>query len=191
MVKPEMQKVIPRFLWEDPEGQAMAKALEAGLAMFCEALKNGVEQTTDVEKMPERRLDEMAWELNAVYDYNASVEQKRKWIRAAALLQHSYGTVSAIHRYLDGYFDSVSVFEDKNNPFHFSVFVSGDTSQRNMTWAAQAVEQVKNLRSVLDGIHILSEATILISGQAQRMPIRWAAAGESYSGEIPDNTDPV
>ena len=76
-------QIFPRFILEDTDGFAMCKALEAGLNYFLDKCNEGLKLVLDVDSMPEWRLDEMAWELNCLYDFQADVDIKREWIRNA------------------------------------------------------------------------------------------------------------
>ena len=70
-------QIFPRFILEDTDGFAMCKALEAGLNYFLDKCNEGLKLVLDVDSMPEWRLDEMAWELNCLYDFQADVDIKR------------------------------------------------------------------------------------------------------------------
>ena len=108
----DIAHLFPRFLLNDKNGYAMAKAIERAMQIFCEKLQTGVDTVLDIEKMPEWRLDEMAWEMACLYDYEADVESKRAWIRDAVPIFASFGTVEALYNVLAGYFDAVEVEEN-------------------------------------------------------------------------------
>ena len=92
MMQFDLRRILPRFLLEDKNGYAMAKAIEAGLVKFLSAAKDGLDTLSNVEIMPEWRLDELAWEYNIVYDYDAEIDTKREWIRDAIALTRQIGT---------------------------------------------------------------------------------------------------
>ena len=102
----DFSRLFPRFLLNDKNGYAMAKAIEAGLNYFLEKCQDGLDCVQNVEKMPEWRLDEMAWEYNILYDYAAPVATKRIWIANAIEYYAKYGTAAAITKYLEGVFGS-------------------------------------------------------------------------------------
>lgn len=146
-------KKIPRFILQDKNGFAIAKAIEAGMQIMNDTIKHGVDCINDYDRMPEWRLDELAWEYNAPYDYDADVETKRRWIREAESLYSLYGTPNAIYQFLAGYFDSVKLEEAKDyngDPFHFRLEFNGLWTRENIAWATNAVQTVQNVRSVLD-----------------------------------------
>ena len=87
-----IERLVPRFLLYDKNGHALAKAIEKCFQLASEAAQRGLDILKDPYKMPEWRLDEMALELNCLYDFNADVEQKRYWITNATKLYQVYGT---------------------------------------------------------------------------------------------------
>jgi P2-related tail formation protein len=155
MIKFRIEELVPRFLLKDKNGYALSKAIERALQIMCDKVKEGLDIILDVEKMPEWRLDEMAWELGVLYDYTAEVKEKRRWIREALPMFAAYGTPQAIYDYLLGVFDTVKVEENweyGGEPFRFRVIVGGDYTQEKEAWSLKAIEQTKNVRSVLDAL---------------------------------------
>ena len=155
MIDFDIRDIFPRFILEDKNGFAMAKAIEAGMKYFLERVQGGLDCIQDVEKMPEWRLDELAWEYNILYDYDADVEIKRSWIRNARDFYAKYGTAEGIVQYLRAAFDSASVeewWQYGGDPYHFRVNTTGEWSVENDAWARKSIAAVKNVRSVLDAI---------------------------------------
>lgn len=149
----QIEELAPKFLLADRNGYALAKAIEKGLTAMCAVVQNGLDTVLDTNKMPEWRLDEMAWELGILYDYGAALEEKRRWIREATPMFAAYGTPQAIYDYLLGVFEMVVVQESWEYgaaPFTFRVLVSGEYTAANEAWALKAIQQTKNARSVLD-----------------------------------------
>lgn len=149
-------RLVPKFIMEDRNGCALAKATEKALEILCETAQTGVDTVLDVEKMPEWRLDEMAWELGCLYDYTAVIEDKRKWIRNATPLYALRGTPQAIYDYIPSSFDIImeEAWQYDGDPFHFRITVFSEWSAQKETWLHKAVEQAKNARSVLDDIAV-------------------------------------
>ena len=148
-------QIFPRFILEDKDGFAMCKALEAGMKYFLEKCQDGLNLILDVDEMPEWRLDELAWEYNILYDYDADVEIKRKWIANAMKFYSIYGTPAGIVQYLKAAFDNASIeewTEYGGDPYHFRVNTTGEWSVENDAWARKSIAAVKNVRSVLDAI---------------------------------------
>ena len=147
--------LLPHFILHDKNGYAMAKAIEAGMKDFLEVAQIGLDTWNNVAKMPEWRLDELAWEYNILYDYGADIETKRNWIANAIQFYSLYGTPAGVAQYLRAAFSSVDVeeaWEYGGDPFHFRVVVTGEWSTENDEWANKAIDATKNVRSVLDNI---------------------------------------
>lgn len=162
----DITRLFPHFLLRDRNGYALARAIEAAMQYMRERIETGLAILTDPDQMPEWRLDEMAWEKNCLYDYHGTIDQKRYWIRAADRLNRDWGLPQAIYNYLEGYFDTVQVEENweyGGDPYHFRVFVTGQTGMESLRWAQKAIERVKNVRSTLDSVTIGSTAGIVLS----------------------------
>lgn len=168
MIDFTIHQLFPDFILADKNGYAMAKAIERALQIMCSTIQTGVDNLQDIDKMPEWRLDEMAWELGCLYDHNANIETKRRWIKDATPLYSALGTPQAIYNFIEGFFDQVE-FEEHwqyaGDPFHFRVTVSGEWNDANEAWLRRAIEASKNVRSVLDDIALGSGTTIIVSGE--------------------------
>ena len=152
ITKVNIFQIFPRFILQDTDGFALCKALETGLNYFLDRCNEGLALIQDIDQMPEWRLDEMAWELNCLYDYKADAEIKREWIRNAAKSYKIHGTAEGIRQYLKIYFGESSVdeyFEFGGEPGQFNVSVTGLRSDENEKWIRAAVEKAKNVRSEL------------------------------------------
>ena len=168
MIDFTIHQLFPDFILADKNGYAMAKAIERALQIMCSTIQTGVDNLQDIDKMPEWRLDEMAWELGCLYDHNANIETKRRWIKDATPLYSALGTPQAIYNFIEGFFDQVELEEHwqyAGDPFHFRVTVSGEWNDANEAWLRRAIEASKNVRSVLDDIALGSGTTIIVSGE--------------------------
>lgn len=168
MIHVDISQLIPEFLMNDHNGAALAKAIEKGMQLFCQTLQNGIDAVLCIDKMAEWRLDEMAWELGCLYDFDADIENKRAWIRDAVPLYASLGTQKAVYLYLSGYFNAVEVEENWQygaDAYHFRVTVSGEWTDKKELWAKHAIERTKNVRSVLDDLAIGSSVPIYLTGE--------------------------
>ena len=155
MFKFDIKEWIPQFIYNDRNGYALAKAIETGMQVMNNAISDGIKCMSDYDSMPEWRLDEMAWETNCLYDYDANIEIKRLWIKKALPLYRLYGTPSAIEQYVGSYFDAVELqefWEYYGEPYHFRVTVEGSWTPERETWLKKAISYAKNVRSVLDTI---------------------------------------
>jgi len=163
-----IERLVPRFLLGDKNGWALAKAIERAFQIVAEAAQTGIDIIQDPQKMPEWRLDELAGELNCLYDYNGTIEQKRYWITNATYLYTVYGTPQAIYNFLEGFFQTVQVEENweyGGDPFHFRVTVSGGSyDAAKIAWAQKAISIVKNTRSVLDAVIVDNSSELVLRG---------------------------
>ena len=165
----DIRTLFPRFLLADRNGYAMAKALEAGLKMFLDVVQTGLDTLNDVDRMPEWRLDEMAWETQCLYDYDAGIEQKREWIRNAMPYYRLYGTPQGIQEYLNGFFENAKLEEAAEyggDAFHFRVTIPGTMGGEEVEEAERACLTIKNVRSVLDDIDYVLEGTATVHAGA-------------------------
>lgn len=166
----EAKDWVPQFILDDKNGYAIAKAIEAAMQYLNTTILQSVDQFTEVEDMPEWRLDELAWETNCLYDYNVDVETKRRWIINAIPYYRLYGTPKAIYNYIGSYFDSVEVEENwiyNGEPYHFRVIVDGEWNPANEAWARRAIDKAKNVRSVLDALAIGCRSYIGIMAEGE------------------------
>ena len=157
----EINKLVPQFIYNDKNGYALAKAIEAGLQELNDGIRQGVDIMNDIDEMPEWRLDEMAWELNCLYDYKGAIESKREWIRTAQSLYRLLGTPRSILNYIEGIFDEVTIEENwlyNGSPYHFRIMFNGEWNPASYSLVSDAVARAKNVRSVLDGVSLISEA---------------------------------
>lgn len=187
---------VPKFILRDRNGYAIAKAIEAGMRIMNDTIARGVAYVTDYDEMPEWRLDELAWEYGCVYDFNAPVKAKRRWIKNAAPMYRLYGTRQAICFYIGGYFDGVEVEENwqyGGEPYHFRVTADGAWTEENVEWVKRAIAKTKNVRSVLDGLRSggRCEAGIQVEAAAE-VRFQFPTPGpEKWAGQRPWPTVPA
>lgn len=165
-------EVFPKFILGDKNGMAIAKAIGAGMNYFLEKCNDGLNCFQDVDEMPEWRLDELAWEYNILYDYNAVVAFKREWVRNAYTNTRIHGTPEGIVQYLDVYFEESHItewFEGGLAAGKFDVVVRGILTDENERWLRASVEKAKNVRSVLNDV-------VFISGETEMDTTYMAAA---------------
>ncbi|MDO4620044.1 MAG: phage tail protein [Lachnospiraceae bacterium] len=190
MFEYDYKQHVPRFILNDKNGYALARAIAAGLQKLNDIIEEGVFCVIDSGSMPEWRLDEMAWETNCIYDYSASVETKRKLIEKALPLYRLYGTPQAIYEYFSSYYDSVQILENWDyggEPYHFKILVENEKFQNAETWNVDAIKKTKNVRSVLDGFLIGYSANLKVSASGEVLArIEYPLTGTGYrAGELP------
>lgn len=151
----EMTQLFPKYILNDHNGYALAMAFRAGLKYFLEKSQEGLDILKNVDKMPEWRLNELAWEYNCLYDYEADISVKREWIRNAYRAYKIHGTPEGVRQYLKIYFGESSIDELFNTPdgaFLFDVNVTGIRTEKSEEWIRKAVKKAKNVRSGMRNI---------------------------------------
>ncbi len=162
-----LSQFIPRFIQKDRNGAAMVAAINAGLQLFTQSVEYIEVLQTDPANMPEWALDEIAWaSATPWYDFTADVETKRGWVQYADAVRACVGTRGAIKRLLLGMYDQCKIeeyWEYGAELHHFRVAVRGEYSALKTRWAVNAINAVKPLRSVLDGLSLAAETSIAVS----------------------------
>ena len=157
MITFSIKQLFPAFILADPNGYALARAIEAGMKYFLDRCQEGLEILTDADNMPEWRCDELAWEYNVTwYDSSATLEEKRQTIRDARDIYARLGTPDAVLKAFNGVYGAGQVqewWEYDGEPGHFRIFtVSESVMTEDYERFVRIVNAVKNVRSVLDGI---------------------------------------
>ncbi len=108
-----------------------------------------------IDKLSESVLDVLAGDFNVEwYDYEGTLEEKRKTIQECISIHRYKGTKYAVETALKSVYSSARVkewFEYGGEPYHFVVVIydsSNDTVKRNRILAK--VKYYKNLRSTLE-----------------------------------------
>lgn len=140
------------------------KGYTAALAEQIQKLAHEVENVLiygRLDEVPEEVLDILAWSFNVDwYDAEADVETKRQAVKNVLILARIKGTPAAVQRVAEIYLGDAEVeewFDYAGQPYHFRIVTNN--AEANSTKAAQlirAIDSVKNLRSKLDSVMILS-----------------------------------
>ncbi len=144
---------VPKFILNDKNGYAVAKAIEAAMQIFNDTLLLGVSILTDAETMPEWRLDEIGWEYGLPFDYTTTPEVKRKWVQNAYMQSRLYGTKTGVESFLKAIFEGVEVkewFDYSGDPYHFRVALDGEYTNDNLSRVIGAVNEMRSVRSTFD-----------------------------------------
>lgn len=190
----DVTRHVPRFILNDKNGYAVAKAIEAAVQIMNDTIKQGVDCVLDCDAMPEWRLDEMAWETNCLYDYKADIATKREWIKNAIPLYRLFGTPQAVYQYIGSFFSDVELEENwqyGGEPYHFRVTVGGEWTPENEAWARKAIDTAKNVRSVLDSLRIGSKCHVgmIATGEVLARFSYPLTGAENWAGRWPqENT---
>ncbi len=191
MFRFETEKWTPQYILNDKSGYALAKAIEAAMNYLNDHILAGVRCATNYDYMPEWRLDELAWETNCLFDYDAPIEVKRQWIKSAYPMYRLYGTPAAIYQYIGRYFDNVDVeewWEYGAEPYHFRLTVEGAWTAKNKDWIRKAVSVTKNARSVLDSLRIGTKCFLALAADGKvRGRFQYPVTGaENWAGRWPN-----
>lgn len=173
MFKIDIKKLVPQFILDDKNGYALAKAIEAGAQMMNDIVGQGVKCVTDYDTMPEWRLDELAWETNCLYNYQADIEEKRRWIREAIPWYKSYGTPEAVKKLVKAILGDGDVkewFEYGGKPYSFKIVAYPTISFENGIdgYFLKMLQKAKNVRSCMDGIDIHNAVDIKLHTGAKQ-----------------------
>lgn len=191
MFRFEAEKWTPKYILNDKNGYALAKAIEAAMNYLNDHVLAGVRCATDYDYMPEWRLDELARELNCLFDYDAPIEVKRQWIKSAYPMYRLYGTPAALYQYIGSYFDGIEVeewWEYGAEPYHFRLTADGEWTPENEAWAHKALCVAKNARSVLDGLRIGTKSYLAFAADGEvRSQFHYSMTGtENWAGRWPN-----
>ena len=157
MINFRIEDMVPGFLLADRNGYAMAKALEALMGMVCEAAEKGLKLISDVDSMPEWRLDEVAWEYDmAWYDYKANLQDKREQVKGLRKYYEILGTPDAVKQAIEDAFGAGTLkewFEYGGTPGRFRVTTTGeDVEITNLKKFLAILQEVKPLHTALDSV---------------------------------------
>lgn len=171
MITFSIKQLFPAFILADPNGYALARAIEAGMKYFMDRCLEGLEILNDADKMPEWRLDELAWEYNVTwYDSTATLEEKRQTIKDARDIYARLGTPDAVLKAVYGVFGSGRIeewWQYEGQPGHFRVYTTDESAmQENYTKFMRIINAAKNVRSVMDGVYFVGA-----SGTAELWPM--------------------
>lgn len=107
-----MQQLLPKFILNDEEGQALADAVGAGLQMWADHIESALVSFREPDAMTEERLDEVAHETGIPYDINADIEVKRAYVANAYRLSAMAGTVQGIVDVIKLYATGAAIVQD-------------------------------------------------------------------------------
>lgn len=147
---------FPFSLSRDENKEKLAESIVDSLAeLIADTDKEQI--YTRISSLDEPLLDILAKDLKVDwYDYEGTLEEKRKTIAECIKVHRYKGTKYAVETALKGVYDNVSVtewFEYDGEPFHFKVTIYDSTNDEGKR--ARVLEKIryyKNLRSVLDDV---------------------------------------
>ena len=152
--------ILPDSILADKKIKAIAIALDGEM----QNVTNAIEQVLHLPRLnvlPEAVIDLLAWQWHVDFyePIGMDIETKRKLVKESIAWHRIKGTPAAVEKVVSAAFDSAEVTEwfdyeeGEGEPFHFRLTTT-DTMHGSDSYKeiVRAVESVKNVRSVLDGI---------------------------------------
>jgi phage tail P2-like protein len=151
-------RTLPSVLAADPKAAALADMLARAYSR-----ENDVTDLariySRIDELPESLLDILAYDFKVDwYDYDQSLDVKRRMIRDCVRIHKTLGTKAAVETALRAVFPQVEVaewFEYGGNPYSFRLRIDttgGDMSDEDKKKLMRQMAYYKNVRSHLDGI---------------------------------------
>ena len=152
--------LMPEFLRDDPVTAALCNAFDPLFLSLSDKFK-AILVYTHVGNLPGQLLDEIAWGFDiGWYDPTATLAARRLAVKQALSVFRRIGTASAIRDAVSAGFGDAAVeewWEYNGQPGCFRILVEDEsaTTTKAIEFLRQ-VELVKNVRSHLDGITLIS-----------------------------------
>lgn len=158
----DLERMLRGALIQTEEDAALSHAITAMLKDIFQKSK-----IINPLEMPEFLLDLIAWEEHVdFYDTSLSVQQKRELIERSDFFHKQKGTPAAIEELITIIFGDGKVvewFEYGGQPYHFKVVTSNPSATvEKALQFAEAVNSVKNLRSILEKVEITTSEKLTI-----------------------------
>lgn len=167
----EFIKLIPQFMQNDDA----VRGLAAGIDSIIPQLAAEIEKLSTwdcIEKLSEKELDELAWELNIPwYDTGATIDVKQKLIHDSDEVYKKLGTKWAVENVINTYFGDGYIeewFQYGGEPGRFRVYSGNPTlNEDKFSDFINLLSKVKRASAQLDGVFIsLSGQMNLYAGTA-------------------------
>ena len=155
------EEILPENLTRDPKLLATVRAIaEEKRKIAAEIWKARL--WLSIQRLPEEALDALAYDLKVDwYDYEYSLEEKRRTILDCFRVHRYIGTKYAVEQAIGAIWSGTAVqewWEYGAEPFHFRIVVDADFQDDGRSGAIiERAEYYKNVRSVFDGIIYLRE----------------------------------
>lgn len=154
----DIVKLLPAFMRDD----CAARGLSAPLSDMVQEISATLDllSTWDhLDTLPEKDLDELAWEINLLwYNKAASMDIKRSIVRNGFLTHSKLGTKWAVENVIATYFGVGIIrewWEYAGNPGHFKVLSTNPTiTNERLDEFLLLLEKTKRLTAKLDGVFI-------------------------------------
>lgn len=160
---------FPYTLARDDDKRKLAESISDSIAqLMTDTDKAAI--FTRIDDLDEPLLDILAADLKVDwYDYEGTIEEKRKTIRECIDVHRYKGTKYAVETALKGVYENVMVsewFEYGGEPYHFKVTIYDSTNDvEKRSRILDKIKCYKNLRSVLDDV-------VFMIGSSAEMPLK-------------------
>lgn len=202
-----MLKLLPENLRQIEQVQNVAAALDIELQQAMDNIRHCLLYPR-LDELVEAEVDLLAWQFHVDFyePIGMDLETKRRLVKESIAWHRLKGTPAGVEKILSAVFDESAVEEwfnyDEGDglPYHFRVVVKdaihGSESYKDII---RAIETVKNVRSVLDGIVFRFQLEDMVTVSEDATPIfypsfemeddyplahRLYGNGESYNGSI-------
>lgn len=152
----EFTSLLPEPLKNDETMLALGRAIASELQQNIQFARKTMIYPR-IEELDEKLLDILASDFKVDwYDYEGTIEEKRKTIRECMFIHRYKGTKFAVETALRSVYSKATVsewFEYGGEPFHFSVTIIDSTNdEEKRARILEKIRYYKNLRSVLDSV---------------------------------------
>lgn len=188
----EIFRLYPPALKADKDFNAIGTALTVQLVKNAQLAGREIIYP-NIGELPETVLDALAYDFNVEwYDYEGTVEEKRRTIAECMNIHKFKGTKAAILTALRSVYDDVQVyewFEYGGEPFHFKIIIKDSHSgYEKLARLLQKVKYYKNARSHLEStefdIDLSPPAAVAYIGTAVTTYERMD--GATAAADVPD-----
>lgn len=167
-VKENLLEAFPYALLQDSDKGALADVVAEELVKLLKSI-DSITVYPRINELDEPLLDILAADFKVDwYDYEGTLEEKRKTIRECIYIHRYKGTKYAVETALKSVYDNVKVsewFEYDGEPYHFRVTIYDSTNDaEKRSRILEKIKYYKNLRSVLDDI-------VFVLGVETKLPL--------------------
>lgn len=154
----DIVKLLPAFMRDDCAARGFSAPL-SDMVHEISATLDLLSTWDHLDTLPEKDLDELAWEINLLwYNKAASMDIKRSIVRNGFLTHSKLGTKWAVENVIATYFGVGIIrewWEYAGNPGHFKVLSTNPTiTNERLDEFLLLLEKTKRLTAKLDGVFI-------------------------------------
>lgn len=166
----QITDILPENIKDDVQVQALSHAIGQANQKLMDYAKLSIIDTA-INELPDEVLDLLALELRSqYYTQSLDIKVKREIIKNTLVWYTKAGTASAVEEMVNtvfGYGKVTEWFDYNGEPFHFKILTDTVLTEDITDLFSSAINQVKNVRSVLDAIDIVrsSEQTLYAGGE--------------------------